>query len=112
MSDSDTTYPPGWGQHSIDTYEAVLAEVPGLAGAGHSALVTACDMLGDAERLADLAAEAGMLSTGAAGQIVTHPAAIEARLARTAAAGILARLAPAKATTKQAAASQRWSLTT
>ncbi|MWV50032.1 hypothetical protein GRS96_12205 [Rathayibacter sp. VKM Ac-2803] len=92
MTDA-TAYPEHWPAVVRDAYESVIAQRPELAGAEFAALETACELLAAGEAHAVVAREAGGVATGSTGQIVVHPSSIESRLNRTAAAGILARLA-------------------
>ncbi|WP_040165048.1 hypothetical protein [Microbacterium gorillae] len=85
-------YPLHWPDAVTDTYDAVLAESPTLSGASHSSLVEACELLTAAYALQAVAAGAGYVATGSTGQAVVHPATVESRLSREAAARILARL--------------------
>jgi hypothetical protein len=107
--------PDHWSSGAQDTYENVLAQRPDLAGAEYSALEQAVELITAADALDAAARAAGMIATGSTGQVVVHPAAIEARLARTAAAQILARLVPAGTGAQtnsqrgRAAARARWS---
>lgn len=86
--------PASWTQGARDLFAEVLEQSPDLSGAGLGSLETACSLVAAAERLDDVALAAGMLATGSTGQVIVHPAVVEARLARTAAASILARLVP------------------
>lgn len=107
------TLPEDWTEAARDLFAEVLSERPDLSGADLGSLEHACSLTSAAERLEAVAQAAGMVSTGSTGQTVVHPAVIEARLARTSAATILARLAPSQAErrTHQArrAARTRWS---
>jgi hypothetical protein len=95
-------YPEHWSAPARDTYDAVLEQRPDLAGAEFSALVQAGDLITSADGLDAAARQDGMLARGSTGQVVVHPALVEARLARTAASAILARLVPATAGPKTA----------
>lgn len=86
--------PEHWPPAVRDLFEEVLNESPDLSGAALGTLYEACHLMTAAEALDDVARAAGYVSTGAAGHVVTHPATVEARLARTAAAAILHRLRP------------------
>lgn len=99
-------HPEHWPPQVVDTYDSVLAESPNLAGAAFSTLVEACELLASAYALDKVAAAAGYISTGSTGQTTAHPCLVEARLARTEAARILARLI-APATKGQALARSR-----
>ncbi|PPF69936.1 hypothetical protein [Rathayibacter sp. AY1E6] len=87
-------YPEHWPDVVRDAFDAVLEQRRDLAGAEFAALETACELLAAGEAHAIVAREAGGVATGSTGQIVVHPSSVESRLARTAAAGILARLVP------------------
>lgn len=83
---------PSWTDSAAGTFRTVLAARSDLDGADFSSLWQAASLESAADRLDAVALAAGMLSTGSSGQVVAHPAAVEARLSRSAAAGILARL--------------------
>lgn len=89
-----TAYPEHWPDAVRDVYDSVIEQRPDLAGAEFATLETACELLAAGEAHAVVAREAGGVATGSTGQIVVHPSSVESRLNRTAAAGILARLAP------------------
>ncbi|MGN6446299.1 P27 family phage terminase small subunit [Amnibacterium sp.] len=93
----DWAIPDHWTDSARDLFAEVLTENPNLSGADLAALEQVCELASSAEALAAVARAAGYVSTGSTGQTVVHPAQIEARLARTAAATILARLAPSRA---------------
>ncbi|SEJ45292.1 hypothetical protein [Demequina mangrovi] len=105
--------PDDWTPEARDVFLGVLDERPDLAGAELSSLSQAAALVSSADRLDEAARAAGYVSTGSMGQPVVHPASVESRLARTAAATILARLAasgPASRTAKaRGAARTRWS---
>ena len=84
--------PPDWTEAARDLFLGVLDERPALAGAELAALEQAAALASSAERLDVVAQAAGMIATGSTGQTTVHPAVVESRLARTAAAQILARL--------------------
>lgn len=86
--------PARWPARARDLFTEVLEESPDLAGAALGSLFQACDLVATAEALDAVAEAAGYVSTGSTGQIVAHPATIESRLARTAAAVILKGLRP------------------
>jgi hypothetical protein len=97
MEESTPDYPDHWTASARDTYENVLEQRPDLAGAEFASLEQAAELISAAELLEKVARDAGMVATGSTGQVTVHPAAVEARLGRTAAAAILARLtAPSK----------------
>lgn len=106
--------PATWTAGARDTFLAVTEERDDLSSAELAALFHACALENAAERLDEVALAAGMVSRGSTGQEVIHPGVVEARLARTAAAAILARLhrptaeTPASARAARAAAA-RWS---
>ncbi len=89
---SAPAHPAHWPTPVVDTFDSVLAETPDLSGAAFASLVEACELLTQSYALADVAASAGYVATGSTGQTVVHPATVESRLAREAAARILARL--------------------
>jgi hypothetical protein len=97
--------PADWTDSARDLFHEVLEQRPDLAGAELGSLEQACALTSAAERLEAVALAAGMFAKGSTGQIVVHPAVVEARLARTAAAAILGRLVPA--TTGAKTSSQR-----
>jgi hypothetical protein len=111
------TLPASWSDAARDLFAEVLTQRPDLSGADLGALEHACALTSASERLDEVALAAGLMATGSQGQPVLHPAVTEARLARTAAAAILARLVPARTaaggTTSteraRAAARARWS---
>ncbi|MGK5520311.1 hypothetical protein ACSNN9_13245 [Micromonospora sp. URMC 107] len=84
--------PESWTTGARETFEAVTDECPDLTAAEVAELFHACALESAAERLDAVALAAGMVARGSTGQPTVHPAAIEARLARTAAAQILGRL--------------------
>lgn len=113
--DPDFDLPDTWTQAARDLFAEVLSVRPDLSGADLGSLEHACSLTSAAERLDEVALAAGMISTGSTGQTVVHPAVAEARLARTAAAQILARLVPAEHSPRMTdseraryAAQQRW----
>ncbi|EWS99564.1 hypothetical protein N865_02060 [Intrasporangium oryzae NRRL B-24470] len=84
--------PETWTASAVDTFREILTARPDLAGAELSALEQACSLITTADHLADVARDAAYVATGSQGQEILHPAVAEARLTRTAAAQILARL--------------------
>ncbi|EWS99557.1 hypothetical protein N865_02095 [Intrasporangium oryzae NRRL B-24470] len=84
--------PSTWTASAVDTFREVLAARPDLAGPELSALEHACQLQTVADHLDDVARDAAYVATGSQGQEILHPAVAEARLTRTAAAAILARL--------------------
>lgn len=92
-TDDDFSWPATWSASAIDAAETVLEAVPDLAGAGWAALEQAGSLISQADRLDELALAAGLTATGSTGQEILHPGVTEARLSRTGAAQILARLA-------------------
>ena len=98
------TLPEDWTDTARDLFAEVLRERPDLSGADLGALEHAAALTSAAERLDAVALAAGMVSKGSTGQTVVHPAVIEARLARSSAATILARLAPTQAERRTAQA--------
>lgn len=111
--DGASELPDTWTQGARDTFAAVLEERPDASSAELASLYHAASLESAAERLDAVAQAAGFVSTGSTGQVVVHPAVTEARLARTAAASILARLVPHDASPRAAgarkAARARWS---
>jgi len=90
----DWTFPEHWTPSAVDAATNVLTARPDLDGGELSALIEACEMVTLADRLAQVAADAGYLASGSAGQTVLHPAVAEQRLARTAASNVFRALAP------------------
>lgn len=84
--------PVTWTTNAIETFREVLAARPDLSGPELSALEHACQLQSVADHLDDVARGAAYVATGSQGQEILHPAVAEARLTRTAAAAILARL--------------------
>lgn len=108
-------FPRAWSTTARETFEGVTAERPDLSAAELASLWHACSLEAAADALDQRAAADGFVATGSTGQLVAHPAAQEARLARTAAAAILARLVPpgrggamTSSQRGQAAARARW----
>ena len=114
ISTSEWKLPLDWTTSARDLFLGVLDERPALAGAELAALEQAAALASAAERLDTVALAAGMIAAGSTGQTTVHPAVVEARLARTAAAQILARLKPPPAIGAtashrgRAAAAARW----
>ena len=119
MSDSqpsnDWAIPPNWTATARDLFLGVIDARPDLAGAELASLEQAAALASAAELLEGVALAAGMVTTGSKLQVIVHPAIVEARLGRTAAAQILARLVSAKSGAKTPsqrgaeAARARWS---
>lgn len=86
--------PVRWPERARHLFLEVVDETPDLAGAALGSLFQAVDLVATAEALEEVAGSAGYVATGSTGQIVAHPATIESRLARTAAAQILKGLRP------------------
>ena len=105
--------PADWTDTARDLFAEVLAERPDLGGADLGALQHAAALTSAADRLDEVARAAGYVSSGSTGQPTVHPAVVESRLARTAAASILNRLSPTTTArnTERAtrAARARWS---
>lgn len=96
MTDAtDNDLPAHWPESVRDVFEDVEGELAD-SGAAHASLVEACELLARAYVLDGVASKAGYVTKGSMGQEVLHPSVAEARLARTAATGILGRLIPAK----------------
>lgn len=89
--------PDHFSDAAVDAVHNVLSQRPDLAGGDVGALEQAGELITLADALGAVARLAGYIATGSTGQVVTHPAVTEARLARTAAAAILGRLTPASA---------------
>ncbi|MRX42346.1 hypothetical protein [Agromyces kandeliae] len=98
---TDSTYPPLWTQGAIDLYEEAIEERPDLKGLAHAALVQVCDLVAVADRGDAIALADGFVATGSAGQPIAHPSLVEARLARSSALTILARLVPPSGPNRQ-----------
>ncbi|MBT2499789.1 hypothetical protein J7E25_11855 [Agromyces sp. ISL-38] len=116
MSESDALpLPEHWSAGARDAFSTVIDQRPDLSGADFAALEQAAELIASADALDAAARERGVTSTGSQGQLVVSPLVVEARLARSAAATILARLvaptAGAKTNTQRAreAAKIRWS---
>lgn len=109
------SHPLHWSPSARDAWDNVLEERPGLSGAEYAALEQAVELIAVADLLDAAARESGPLVLGSTGQLVTNPALVEARQARTGAATILARLASPTAGAKtnsqrgREAARARWS---
>lgn len=107
--------PTSWTDSAVDTFREVLTSRPDLAGPELSALEHACQLQTVAEHLDGVARDAAYAATGSQGQEILHPAVSEARLTRTAAAQILARLTVTSSRTQtsseraRSAARARWS---
>jgi hypothetical protein len=105
--------PASWTDGAKDTFRAVSDERPNMSAAEVAQLWHACALESAAERHDEVALAAGMIARGSTGQPIPHPSAIEARLARSAAAAILAKLQPAAHGTPsehaRRAARARWS---
>ncbi|MBH0098680.1 hypothetical protein I6E68_05935 [Salinibacterium sp. NSLL150] len=86
--------PASWTPGARDVFAGVLQQRPDLAGAELSSLEQAAALHSMADQLEEAAVAEGLLATGSAGQRIVHPGVTEARLARTSAAAILARLVP------------------
>jgi hypothetical protein len=93
---TENDYPEHWSSGAVDTVETVLAARPDLAGAEFSALCQAAELISSADALDEVARRDNFVATTAKGQPARHPALAEARLARSAAATILGRLANTK----------------
>ena len=84
--------PADWTESARETFREVLTARPDVAGPELSALEHACQLQTVADKLDAVARDAAFMATGSQGQEILHPAVTEARLSRTAAAQILARL--------------------
>ena len=114
-SPEDLDLPAEWTDSARETFEAVYRERPEMSAAEVAALWQACALESAADRLDEIARDANMTATGSTGQTIVHPAVAEARMARTQAAAILARLVPpakggamTNSQRGQAAARARW----
>lgn len=107
-----TDYPAHWSGEAIDAFDTVIGQREDLDGAEFAALTQAAELISQASALDEVARAAGYVSTGSARQVVTHPAQIESRLARSKAADVLARLSKPSVGSSSAAAralvSKRW----
>ena len=112
---SASSLPEHWSPSAKDAWDNVLEERPELSGAEYAALEQAVELMSVADLLDTAARESGRLIAGSTGQLVTNPALVEARQARTTAATSLARLASPSAGAKtnsqrgREAARVRWS---
>lgn len=93
--EASASWPESWTPGAVDAAETVLEQRPDLAGAEWASLMEAAAMITAADHLDEVAAAESYVSKGSTGQTIVHPAVVEARLNRTAAATILARLFPA-----------------
>ena len=84
--------PAHWTDSARDLFLGVIEQRADLGGADLASLEQAASLASAAEQLEAAAFAVGMVATGSTGQVVVHPAIVEARLARTAVAQILARL--------------------
>ena len=85
-------FPPHWSPTAREAVENVLNARPDLSGADAAALDQVAELITSAEALEAVARAAGYVAKGSMGQAIAHPCGVEARLARTSAATILARL--------------------
>lgn len=92
----DFDIPASWTDAARETFREVLTARPDLAGPELAALEQACGLVTTADELDAIARAAAYAAVGSTGQEILHPAVAEARLQRTAAAGILARLTVTK----------------
>lgn len=93
MQPTSPDFPAHWTPAARDVVAEVLDVRPDLSGADLASLREAAELVTAADELAEVARTAGHVATGSRGQPITHPATVEARLSRQAAASILARLA-------------------
>jgi hypothetical protein len=107
--------PEEWSDSARVTWTEVTEERRDLSAAELAALAHACALETAADALDAVAREAGYVAVGSTGQPVAHPATVESRLARSAAATILSRLVPpakggamTNSQRGQAAARARW----
>lgn len=102
--------PDNWSTNARETVATISEEFgEQMSSAEVAELMQAAALESSADELEAVARAAGYIATGSTGQIVVHPATQEARLARTAAATIYARLHRGAATQAAAktAASER-----
>lgn len=90
------TYPDHWTTAARDAVASVLTARPELDGAEAAMLGEAAELITIADELAAAARTNGLLDKGSTGQTVVAAAVIEARLARSAAGALLAKLIPAR----------------
>lgn len=114
--DADGWDLPGhWTQAAQDAFLNVTEERKDLDGAELASLEQAAELITSADLLDEAARAEGLLVKGSTRQTVVNPGVVEARLARTAASAILARLvgsrSGAKTSSQRArdAARARWS---
>lgn len=111
VENNPITWPTHWSEEACAAAEVVLHALPDLCGAAWAALMSVGELLTVAAAHERIARGADYLATGAAGHLVTHPAAVEARLARTSANATLVRLvAPDDGLSKSRAGSPRRTL--
>ncbi|WP_159619879.1 hypothetical protein [Arthrobacter zhaoguopingii] len=96
----DWDIPEDWTAGARDAFLNVVEQRPDLSGAELAGLEQAAALISIAEKLDEAAQGAGLLVLGSTKQLVVNPGVIEARLARTSAASILARLVPVSAGAK------------
>ena len=93
----DWDLPSHFSNSARDVFVEVIEERDGeLGGADLGALEQAANLITAADALDEVAREAGYVAHGSMGQVTAHPAVVESRLARTAAATILQRLSPTR----------------
>lgn len=102
-----------WSDAAREMHDKIKASRPDLDDAALSLLTRAADLLTQAEEWDALVEEHGRMTRGSMGQLVVNPAAVEARQARMASAGLIAKLLPKakgmRSTNQaQAAARARW----
>lgn len=107
-------FPDHWSDAAREAAQEILDARPNLSGADVAALEQAAELVTLADRLGEVAAAAGYVSRSDAGAETTHRAVTEARLARTSAAAIFARLvddntAVSRSAAGSALARKRWS---
>jgi hypothetical protein len=105
---SETRYPAHWTDSAIDAIETVLEAQPDLDGPAFAALAQAAELISTADALDEVARAANFVIMGSKGQPAKHPALGEARLARSAAATILGRLANTKSQISRRNVRKRW----
>lgn len=104
MTDTPLELPAHWSDAAREAAEEVLATREDLSGADVAALEQAAELVTLADAMTAVAATAGYVSRSDAGAETTHRAVTEARLARTSAAAIFARLVGDNSATSRSAA--------
>jgi hypothetical protein len=105
---TENDYPEHWSSSAIDTVETVLESRPDLAGPEFSALCQAAELISNADHLDEVARADNYVAHSLKSGPVRHPALAEARLARSAAATILGRLANSRSAVNRGNIQKRW----